>query len=282
MSPLIEKVITGFKDYDLTITTNGTMLQDFSPLLLSYVDHLTISVDGMADNLLKLRQIDLEQITTNIRLLQEQKARAHQNTPVINLQTVLSTENSEDLYGIINLASELGVNKCVVSHLLPQSAEDKGLILYKLHSNDKLKAYFHKLRNYSFRKGIQLTLPNYELKTERRCAFIEDNATVLTASGHIVPCYRFSHNGSEVVFGREKSVTTHSFGHFPTESLEDIWDKNAYTQFRELVFGSRYPSCIDCDLAEGCDLAFRSELDCYGISPACGDCLWTRGFVFCP
>lgn len=65
-------------------------------------------------------------------------------------------------------------------------------------------------------------------------------------------------------------------------SLEDIWNSKAYSQFRKTIYYNLYPSCIDCDLVEGCDMVKSTEVDCYGISPSCADCLWARKFVICP
>lgn len=141
---------------------------------------------------------------------------------------------------------------------------------------------FHKVVSYAFRKGIKLTLPNCELKTERRCGFIDDGATFVAASGEIVPCYRLSHTYQEYVFGRRKTVFRHSFGNLHEKGLREIWESKEYKSFRESVDNNKYPSCTDCDLVEWCDLAKDTTTDCYTASPSCADCLWTRRFVICP
>ena len=51
--------------------------------------------------------------------------------------------------------------------------------------------------------------------------------------------------------------------------------------FRWTVRNSHYPSCIDCQQADGCVMAQTNEGDCWGNRPSCGDCLWARNIVVC-
>jgi MoaA/NifB/PqqE/SkfB family radical SAM enzyme len=94
-------------------------------------------------------------------------------------------------------------------------------------------------------------------------------------------CYRLSHPGSEVVFGRAKSLRQYSFGDLAGKSLAEIWNDPRYVQFRNKIYNNHYPSCPDCDLVEGCSLIHDVDFDCHGEEPNCADCLWARKFVFC-
>lgn len=282
-APLLGEALETLGNYDLTLTTNGVKMDP--PLLSSigkWVNLLMISVDGLYENFSKIRGIDLDNVLHNIKQINECKAKAGSSTPVLGIQFVITKDNVDDIFNLIDLASNLQVHLLVLSNLLPQTKENAAKILYTRYENKEVQSLFSKISNYSLRKGIQIILPNYELKTERRCNFVEDEATFISASGEVVPCYRLSHSYREYVFGREKTVIGHSFGNVNEKSLREIWENKEYTNFRYMVGNNRYPSCLDCDLAEGCDMVKDTSTDCYTGTPSCADCLWARKFTICP
>ncbi|MCX7708350.1 MAG: tungsten cofactor oxidoreductase radical SAM maturase [Clostridia bacterium] len=282
-APLIHDALEVFGQYDLTLTTNAVTLN--AALLESIVKHVNmimVSIDGLEENYSKIRGINLKFILDNINKINELKRLTGSTAPTVGIQFVMSKDNIGDVFSLIDLADSLKVNMLVLSNLLPQTKENTNKILYKRYENTEIKHLFNKILNYSMRRGITVLLPNCELKTERRCSFVEDEAAFINVSGDIVPCYRLSHTYKEYVFGREKTVIGHSFGNVMEKSLKDIWNSREYSSFRQIVSGNRYPSCMDCDLVEGCDMVRDTASDCYAGSPSCADCLWTRKFTICP
>ncbi|MFT9497879.1 tungsten cofactor oxidoreductase radical SAM maturase [Anaerosolibacter sp.] len=282
-APLFLETVQMLKNYHLTLTTNGTLLHgEALDMIINHVDVITVSIDGLDEHFESIRGVPLEKVLHNLRNLQLYKKHLGRNTPILQLQFVASSDNIDDIFRVIDLASTLNAQSVIISNLLPQCNENAQKILYTRYENPEMKALYNKIRNYSFKKGIQMLLPNYELKTERRCNFIEQDAVFVCASGDVVPCYRLSHPYREYVFGREKQVSRHSFGNVKDHSLYEIWHQKSYADFRQTIYHNLYPSCIDCDLVEGCDMVRNTEADCYGVNPSCGDCLWTRKFVMCP
>ncbi|MDF2614378.1 MAG: Tungsten cofactor oxidoreductase radical maturase [Clostridia bacterium] len=278
----VQKVMNALKNYHLTLTTNGTIMHEsMRETIVETVNRMIISIDGPSEVFYHIRKFSLEQITQNLKALNKLKQKRRSNVPAVSFQLVLSASNKDSIFEVIDLASELEVSGVIISNILPATLEDKGLVLYTRYENTEIQTLFKKLQNYALAKKVALQLPAYQLKTERRCKFIEDKAAVITSSGDVVPCYRFAHNGTEVVFERHKNVYTHIFGNISETSLEDIWEGSAYASFRSTVFNNHYPSCIDCDLADGCDMVRSSEADCYGNMPSCGDCLWSRKLIYC-
>lgn len=199
-SPLIYEAIETFKDYHLTITTNGTLMNEkLLDLFIKYVDVIVVSIDGLKDNFKNIRGVELNNIIGNLVKLNKLKEKENRPNPIINIQFVASKDNIDDIFDVIDLASFLKVNTVIISNLLPQTEENVEKILYKRYENKKMKDLINRVRNYSFRKGLKLITPNYELKTERRCDFIENDTTYITVSGDVVPCYRLSHRYKEYV-----------------------------------------------------------------------------------
>lgn len=282
-APLICEAIEELGNYDLTMTTNAVKMDQ--PLLgavVKFVDLVMVSIDDLYENFSKIRGTNLDYVLRNIKRINELKEKAGKKTPFIGIQFVISKENADDIFKLIDLAGNLKVNTLVLSNLLPQTKENADKILYTRYDNREVRLLFSKVSNYSFRKGINIMLPNCELKTERRCSFVDDEAAFISASGEVVPCYRLSHSNKEYVFGREKTVIRHSFGSLNEMSLKEIWESKAYNSFRNSVGNNRYPSCIDCDLVDGCDMVKDTTTDCYAGTPSCADCLWNRKFAICP
>lgn len=277
-----QRVMKALKGKYVTLTTNGTIMHpSMLETIVECVDHLVVSIDGAHEVFYSIRQFSLEVILDNIRALNQLKKERGSKTPTISIQMVISKTNQDQMVQVIDIAVALQASQVIFSNILPTTMEDHALVLYKHHENIEVQKLFQGIRNYAFGKGMEIKFPAYELKTERRCRFVEDHTLVITASGDIAPCYRFSHDGSEVVFGRKKEISAHTFGNIRERSLIAIWESPAYEAFRSTVYNNHYPSCIDCDLVDGCDMVRSTNSDCYGVAPSCADCLWSRKMVYC-
>lgn len=281
--PKFLEVLERLKNYKLHITTNGTLLtEELLEKIVDTVEGITISVDGVGEVFQDIRGIGLEAVVKNIYRLQELKKKKQSIYPKVQLQFVASKKNINDVFQVIDLASKIGVGQVIISNLIPQSLKDQKDVLYTLEENPEGKNLRHRIRNYAQGKGIYVYQPEVEKKTERGCNFINDITTFISVNGDVVPCFRLSHNYKEYVFGREKQVTKHVLGNIKETPLLDIWNDRAYQYFRYKIHTNNYPSCMDCDLVSGCELAKETLEDCYGITPSCADCLWGRKFVVCP
>ena len=283
--PRFNYVVEQLAEYPLHITTNGTMLSDeHIETIVGTVQEMTVSVDGVGKAFESIRGIGLNVVVEGLRRLQKRKKELDTAWPKISLQFVASKENIDEIYDVLDLAHELGCGKLILSNLIPQTEENKDQYLYDFASleQNKTQKLFHKIRMYSHRKAVTVQFPQSVLKSERECAFITDVTTYVTAGGDVSPCYRFSHPYEEYVFGRKKQVSKHSFGNLKEQSLLEIWNDVEYKRFRYQIHCNFYPSCMDCDLVEGCEYATETKEDCYGVQPTCADCLWARKFVMCP
>jgi len=268
--------------YKRALTTNAFYWSDETlDTIVRYFDRVIVSVDGMPDTFKEIRGFDFSILEGNLRRLADRKRELGRKRPLVQAQLVLSTSNVEEVQDLIPVLHRMGVMKLIVSNLLPQNDGDKGMILYTLDRN----AFIREKRNLWLQtclgNQMQLKVANIELKTERRCTFIEDGTMLITADGNVAPCYRFAHPGVEYIFGRRKQVRPWYFGNINGESLGRIWDKPKYFDLRIQNYSNRFPSCPDCDLVDCCDYVSDSDCDCKGQYPSCGDCLWTRGFVEC-
>lgn len=278
-----EKAVLLCRDYHLTITSNGTLLKrKYFELLTANSEVLIISIDGLHQSFAKFRGYDLAKVIKNLEAFNEFKNTYNQQKPHLFFQMVINKHNLTEVKQVIDLSSTLKVQRLILSHLLPQRIEDQDLILYQRSPNTKLKKYFRHLLNYGRMRGVYVDLPQAELKTERTCEFINQKALFINHQGEITPCYRLGDQGLEFVLGRKKEIAPFSYGHICQQSLFEITASKTYQSFQSRILNQQYPSCIDCDLVDGCDLVKTSAADCFGNEPSCADCLWARGFTKCP
>ncbi len=266
----------------LSITTNAYRWSDeVVDLLARKFEKVIISIDGLPETFKKIREFDFSILVENVERLNKQKEKYHRNRPFLIAQLVLSEWNIDDVTPLFPILQKLQFMKLILSHLLPQSEDEKDLIVYKLFDNQRLKQLKNEWLNAAMRHQIQVKFPNIELKTERHCVFVENATTTICADGQVAPCYRLAHPSIEYVFGRRKQVYPFYYGSLDKQSLTDIYNSTTYIDLRDQNYGNRFPSCPDCDLVDSCDYINDSQCDCNGQYPSCADCLWTRGFVEC-
>lgn len=279
-APLFADTVKQLRNKEIWVTSNATLFKEkLSREMVSQISLFVVSIDGMEAEMAQDRGVVFHELMQQIDFLNQLKQE--NETPYLDIQFVASRKNIQAIFPLMDVLAQKNVRNIVISHLMPQQMDQAKDILYSLYENQEAKALFHKIRNYSFRRGLRIIFPEVELKTERKCAFVNNDATYITSRGEVVPCYRLSHQGSEVVFGRPKTIRQYIFGNVMQKKLMDIWESPAYQKFRHKIYNNHYPSCPDCDLVEGCSLIHDVDFDCHGDSPNCADCLWARKFVFC-
>jgi tungsten cofactor oxidoreducase radical SAM maturase len=267
--------------YEVTVTTNGTTLDDsmIEYLIFRGVARIVLSVDSTdVQTFAAIRHENVQGLLESTRKITQQRI---EGKPEIIWEFVAMKSTLPYLLDTVRQAAQLGVNRVLVSHILPMREESLGETLYHPmfpETERTLQAAF--LLGLS--KGLEVILPNSELKTDRYCKFVETQSAVVRWDGQVSSCYRFLHSYPEYVFGRHKLIEAHSFGSLREQSLLEIWTSPEFMRYRYNVLHREYASCTDCKWVSGCDMVLRADMDCLGHAPACGDCLWGRGITVCP
>jgi len=275
------------EDVGIELTTNASILDEETSrrLVSSGLDRLIVSLDSVSSALYEeIRSgADFSRVTANILTLGKVKDSLGVSTPSLAIEFVSMRRNIRDLPELPRLASQMGASAILVTNLLPHTTEMRDEILYSDSSQNDL---LNDLRLHSVREAIKhsvmLTMPETALGTQRECRFIEDDSCVVSWDGYVSPCYRLMHTYPCYVLGRIKRVVKAQFGNVTKESLSEIWNSGEYVRFRHRVKMFRFPSCPDCKFRDYCWWTETSEHDCWGASPSCADCLWSRGILLCP
>ncbi len=259
--------------------TNGSLLTaDLARRLIDIsLDWLYVSLDGpSAECFGKIRPgADFDAVVENVAALQRLKKERKIQSPRLGVEFVATKTNFETLPAMRRTVDALGVEKFIVTNVLPYHESMKDEILYD--KNVDLGGFGHE----SVLLATKIS-PNMKLRTQRNCKFVRDSAVVVTCDGGVSPCYAFMHNYKCYILGREKEIFAYHFGNVNDRPLADIWTDPKFAVFRWTVRNSLYPSCTDCRQVDGCRMAESNEADCWGNQPSCGDCLWARELIACP
>ena len=268
------------RGFALGISTNGFLLtkERARRLVELGVDLIYISLDAIPTQSTTLGHVMPSVTVDRIKLLNEIKREFGTDFPHIGVEVVASKENYQQLPEIARFLAGLHIDTLLVSNLVPIRPEHKDAIVYD--GSVDMKPIVTKLQSIYGKFVIKLA--EFELRTERHCDFIDNKVAIVRWDGEVAPCYRLLHTYPEIVFGREKKVLAHSFGNVKEKSLAEIWTSRDYTWFRFVVENALYPSCTDCPLNNSCSFVNDTEADCWGNTPSCADCLWSRKIVLCP
>ncbi len=147
---------------------------------------------------------------------------------------------------------------------------------------DKIRAVFDETKTRAKSYNIALTLPRIRPKTQRECKFMAENTLFITWDGFVAPCYFLWHQYETMRNGCTKQVATKYFGNVMEISPVDIWNKEAFKEFRNKVTTYDYPNCHAwCEIR--CDYVLDEPFvhDCFINDVPCSDCYWSLDLLNC-
>lgn len=281
--PHIFEMIKMVKDLGLKaeMISNGSLLtkEAAAKLVELGLDKLFISMDGPDEEVFNdiRKGADFVSVIGNIKGLNEVKRERKVTYPELAFEFVAMKKNYHKLPQLVNMLSELNARYLLVTNVMPYCEELKDEVVYDL--DDKVPV-FDKVSSLLI--SVRAKLPHMKLRTQRNCKFIEDKALTITCDGNVAPCYALMHSYTCFIYGREKKIKSYYLGNVKENTLKDIWSAPEYASFRATVKDFQFPSCTDCKLVEGCNYTDNNEMDCWGNSPSCSECLWARGIIVCP
>ncbi len=273
--------VTKSSGFAVGISTNGFLLTEerMERLVELGVDLLYISLDSIP-----IQPTEIGHIMPGVTLHRlEKMARIKKmygtELPHIGVEIVITKENYMLMGKIAEYLAKYDINSLLLSNLVPITEEHAKLIVYD--GSVDVEPYLDELYRNSY-SGFLVRVPEFRLRTERHCDFVENKVAVVRWDGEVAPCYRFLHIYPEYVLGRQKKVYAHSFGNVKEKTLREIWTSREYSWFRFAVKNALFPSCTDCPLVNACSFVQDTRADCWANQPSCGDCLWWRKIVQCP
>lgn len=280
MHPRIFDMIKQVKDRGLKaeMITNGSYMNEemIHKLIDLKLDAVFVSFDSPeAEEYNKIRPGgDFNNVYDSVVNLQRIKQLRKTKKPELGIEFVAMKGNFSRLPKLIRMAWDLHASNVIVSNLLPYHESMKDEIVYDM---DDTKCM---LGGELVAHRAQLSA--MKLRTERYCKFVKDKSMSINFRGDVSPCYALMHSYTCYVYGREKKMHPCYLGNVNKKSLKEIWQERGYMNFRDAVEEFRFPSCTDCKGLDGCNYTEDNATDCWGSSPSCAECLWSRRIIACP
>lgn len=141
-SPLIYDAISLFSSFNLTITTNGTLLDDkLKSLIVDNVNKIVVSIDGLEDKYKDIRGFNLKEVLENLKDIYLIKRKNNKEYPHVVIQFVASKDNIEDIFSVLDIAETVSAYQVIISNVIPQTEDYKDKILYTRYENKFLRIY---------------------------------------------------------------------------------------------------------------------------------------------
>lgn len=280
--PRIFDMIKSVKELGLMaeMITNGSFLTEntIKRLIALELDCIYVSLDGPdGEEYNEIRQgAEFYGILANVHSLNRIKKELGSTRPELGIEFVAMKKNFNKLPKLVKMAWEMKVRKVIVTNVLPYNELLKDEILYDMDDTVPLFGKESPLIT------MLAQMPYMKLRTDRYCKFVEEKTMSVNYMGDVSPCYALMHSYKCYIYGREKEIIPCHLGNIKQKSLREIWTEPGYVNFRLAIRNFRFPSCTDCAFLEGCTMADSNEMDCWGNSPSCAECLWSRRLISCP
>ena len=218
----------------------------------------------------------------------------------IGIAFVLMKGNLGQFKELVKSARNMGISEVMATHLIPYDTSQLPEICYErilgtgmyqepnrsvTHLN--LPLMEGKFLNSEMGEeqliGANLSVSILETLIYRKknwCKFIAQGYVFVRWDGEVSPCMALLHDNHVVQQGAQRYNRFCTYGNVNEASLQEIWESEEYTGFRERVMDFDFSPCVSCG---PCDLFESNETDCEGSPfPTCGACLWAEGLFQCP
>jgi radical SAM protein with 4Fe4S-binding SPASM domain len=192
----------------------------------SGLDKLIISIDGTSQTTYEKYRIggDLQKVLQGTQNIVGWKKKLQSKTPHLVFQFLVFNHNEHEIQNIYNLANDYEVNEVTL----------KTAQVYNYESGNNLIPANEEYTRYVKNREGEFTLKN---KLLNHCWRMW-HSCVITWDGKVVPC----------CFDKD---ATHQMGSLLSQSLNEIWQNEAYLTFRSTLLRSRSGIDICKNCSEG-------------------------------
>jgi radical SAM protein with 4Fe4S-binding SPASM domain len=209
-------------------STNGHFISESVArgIVASGLDQLIISIDGVTQEVYEQYRVHgkLSKVLEGTRILVDEKKRQHSRTPHIVFQFLVVAPNENQIPEVLSLANELGVDEVRLKTAQVYDYVNGNSLLPK---DERYSRYVRK-QDGTYR--VKNALDNQCWRMWSGC--------VITWDGRVVPC----------CFDKD---ATHALGSLRDQTFTQIWNGEAYREFRSSLLESRAGIDICANCSEG-------------------------------
>jgi len=215
------------KNVYISISTNGHFVteKNVDEVLKHAPDKLIFSIDGLDEASYQNYRVGgtFKQADEGLRLIVKRKKELKQKRPFIEFQFILMKQNEHQYEQVLEYGKAVGVDKVVFKTM-------------QVSSQENAKKFLPDNENY---RRYNLNNGDYKIKSklENHC-FALWRTSVITWDGKVVPC----------CFDKDAQ---HEIGNITENSFSEIWNSDAYQNFRSRVLDNRKNINICTNCTEG-------------------------------
>ena len=226
-------------DGEVGITTNATLLNDSraAELMETGLDFIYFSIDGASKQTYESIRIgaSFEAVISNIRRCVHYRNAQGLTKPRFMMNFVIMGRNYREIPDYVALAAYLGVEQVTLSVCIDNQS---GAI--KAVPEELLGPVFDQAKKIASTRDIMINYPPLRRARQEMCLFME--RMCLETNGNVYACHA-------MLDGYASPERRFAFGNVREMSLQEIWNKPAYREFRRRVLtGDFPPSCVNCEI----------------------------------
>ncbi len=223
-------------------STNGTHLtaRTAPALMDAGLDWISFSVDAASPALYeRIRQgARFEQVIANIAGLRDLKRQRASQPPQVMAVFVVMTgaqQNYHELPAFIDLAHSLGIEQVIAKNLdviVKDGDDDRRVFSHEGAPVEGVTEALNQAQTRAEALGMKLRLYALQPQEVTICEHNPLGSLFFNWEGKVSPCITLAYAGERVFDGRRVQATCQQYGDIRAESLEQIWNRPEYRQFR--------------------------------------------------
>lgn len=225
---------------EVGFSTNGTLVDAdmAASLIFLQLDWISFSIDGAtAETYEAIRQgSDFERVIGNIEGLHRLKVAQGSKNPKMMMVLVMMPENYQQLPAYVELAHSLGVEQVIAKNLdVILKQEDDSRRLFHHAETDRavdLEPVFTEAQKQARRLGVNLRVYAMQPQELAVCDHNPLHSLFFNWAGYVSPCITLSYAEHRIFDGRQHLVPCQRFGQIQEETLDQIWQRIEYQEFR--------------------------------------------------
>jgi radical SAM protein with 4Fe4S-binding SPASM domain len=237
----------------ISLGSNGTLFSKdlIQKIIDSSLTEIAISLDAGSEKTYNKIRIgaDFQEVRTGIKRFLESRKKAGKIKPEIHTNFVLMHSNIQDLPDYVRLAVNLGVDHIQTINPFGIFTGDIGECLYSMPGErgipriENYRTIIEEAELIAQKAGIPFSLPPfYPSGPGTDCRGRGRTRVYISPSGDVYHCCIMAAKGPE------KGSAIAAFGNLRDHSLQEIWESEQYTHFREAFFRGDipHPFCEYC------------------------------------
>ncbi len=223
-------------------STNATLLtpEISSDLMKRGLDWIAYSVDGATSRTYEeiRRGASFENVIFHVHEMEEIRRKLKPPRPLTMLFYVMMRANVHELPLMVDLCVDLGIDKLVVKNLdVILSMEHDAQRIFQWESRN-IDPFHQEIVKESINKARQhgLFIRVYDLFPKELTICEQDplHTAFFNWEGYVSPCITLAYGRARVFQGTWHRALTLRFGNCNETPFEEIWESQAYREFRQL------------------------------------------------